>query len=56
MRAINKAGRVWGDGMTAKVMREVVTTAARVNLPGAIDAAPEPGIGTRSLSWKSQSL
>jgi hypothetical protein len=27
-RAINKAGRVWGDGMTAKVLWDVVRTAA----------------------------
>ena len=27
-RAIYKAGRVWGDGMTAKVVWEVVKTAA----------------------------
>lgn len=28
-RAINKAGRVWGDGMTAKVLGEVVGEGAR---------------------------
>jgi integrase len=28
-RAINKAGRVWGDGMTAKVLWEVVRQGAR---------------------------
>lgn len=28
-RAINKAGRVWGDGMTAKVLWEVVREGAR---------------------------
>jgi integrase len=27
-RAINKVGRVWGDGMTAKVLWDVVRTAA----------------------------
>src|SRR5713226_3254942 len=27
-RAINKAGKVWGDGMTAKVIWELVKTAA----------------------------
>jgi len=27
-RAINKAGRVWGDGMTAKVLWDVVRRAA----------------------------
>lgn len=27
-RAINKAGRVWGDGMTAKVLWDVVRSAA----------------------------
>ncbi len=28
-RAINKAGRVWGDGMSPKVLRDVVRAAAR---------------------------
>ncbi len=28
-RAINKAGRVWGEGMTAKVIWDVVKAAAR---------------------------
>jgi hypothetical protein len=27
-RSINKAGKVWGDGMTPKVLREVVLEAA----------------------------
>jgi hypothetical protein len=29
LRAINKAGRVWGDGMTAKVLWQVVRQGAR---------------------------
>jgi len=27
-RAINKAGKIWGDGMTAKVLWEIVKDAA----------------------------
>ena len=27
-RSINKAGRIWGDGMTPKLLREVVKDAA----------------------------
>ena len=55
-RAINKGGRVWGDGMSPKVVWDVVRAAAprrvSTNWRPTICGGPVPGCATRpGVSW-----
>jgi hypothetical protein len=51
-RAINKAGRVWGDGMSPKVLWDVVRAAAG---RAGIDKLAPPTCGVRATSDASRS-
>ena len=56
-RAINKAGRVWGEGMTAKVIWDVVKAAAKMILvprPRSATIGGEPPRDTELLDWCGQ--